>query len=130
MNTQWKEYLDTFEKRLFIPMFEAGNIQSIPVPLHPGKLHGTPFGEFIGSEFEYGDILSFNYYGLFKNSNKINEIKATCSLNQNGRGWNIIQAPVLNFSSVKIDHLEYYCKDLLLEFVSFKKFLVSLRWGK
>jgi len=125
MIEKWKGYLTEFENNILIPMYENGNfkIKSEPVPLRVGKLHKTPFAGFIGKGFEYGSILSFNYYGLFKLSSGLIKIKPV-------PGMHIITAPVIHFSSIKVEHIEFYQKELLLDFVSFKKFLVSLRWSK
>jgi len=125
MINKWKEYLDNFEMAVLIPMYEKNSydINLEPVPLRAGKLHKTQFAKFVGKHFVSSHILSFNYYGLFKPSTglitrKPQEHKST------------ISAPVIHFSSVKLEHIEAYHKEMLLDFVSFKKFLVSLRWEK
>lgn len=125
METEWKEYLIEFETKVLLPMFESGEyeIKIEPVPLRPGKLQSTPFGAFIGKDFNYASFLSFNYYGLFKPSKEIVSMKS-------GMTKTTVKAPVIHFSSVKIEHIERFSKDLIIDFVSFKKFLVSLRWDK
>lgn len=125
MDDTWKKYLIEFETKVLLPMFESGEyeIKTEPVPLRPGKLQDTPFGDFVGKEFNYNSFLSFNYYGLFKPSKEILNTKI-------GVSKTTVKAPVIHFSSVKIEHIEKYCKNLIIDFVLFKKFLVSLRWDK
>lgn len=119
----WKEYLARFERKVLIPLYEQDvfAVKSEPVPTRTGKLHKTDFGEFIGKSFKYDSPLSFNYYGLFKPSSAFLKGKPM-------PGRTTITAPVIHFSSIKVEHLEKLDKKMLLDFVSFKKFLVALRW--
>lgn len=122
MNKNWKAYLVDFELTVLLPVYmDNSSLKAEPVPLRIGKLHKTSFFDFIGSSFESNQILSFNYYGLFKPSTALQRIKPL-------QGRSTVNAPVIHFSSIKMDHIEKYNKKLLLEFVSFKKFLVALRW--
>ena len=125
MKNDWKEYLNKFENQILLPLFESGDflIKPEPVPLRAGKLRKSQFAIFVGADFKYKDILSFNYYGLFKPSTALLQTKPK-------KGLNTIKAPVIHFSSIKIDHIEKQHRELLLDFVNFKKFLVALRWKK
>lgn len=116
---QWKEYLEEFEKKVLIGIFESVHLKREPVPVRPGKLINSPFGEFIGTSFIYNRAVAFNYYGLFKLSTGLKNIEFISST---------IKAPVVHFSAVKIEQVEEYCKPLIVDFVSFKKSLVALRW--
>jgi len=121
----WKEYLNQFERKILLPLYESGDLslKPEPVPLRAGKLKKSLFADFVGTSFEYPHILSFNYYGLFKPSTTLLQTTPP-------KGMNTIKAPVIHFSSIKIEHIEKHHRELLLDFVSFKKFLVALRWKK
>lgn len=129
MENQWTEYLNKFEMNVMVPLFEAecAIIKPEPVPLFPGKLKGGLFGQTVGLNFEYAGILSFDYYGLFKLSTGINDVKKRYLISQKKT---TIPAPVIHFSSVKIEHIEEYSKELLLDFVAFKRYIVYLRWNR
>lgn len=125
MENQWADYLTQFEQKVMIPLYENGcdSMKNEPVPLFPGKLQGGLFGKAVGLSFNYDRILSFDYYGLFKLSSTIMELKKETQSP-------VILSPVIHFSSVKIEHIERYSKELLLDFVAFKRYIVFLRWTK
>ena len=77
MKNDWKEYLNKFENQILLPLFESGDflIKPEPVPLRAGKLRKSQFAIFVGADFKYKDILSFNYYGLFKPSTALLQTK-------------------------------------------------------
>jgi len=127
MENQWAQYLVEFEQKVMIPLYEAGceSMKNEPVPLSPGKLQGGLFGKAVGVRFDYDGVLSFDYYGLFKLSSTIVECKKDILLAQKK---SIIYSPVIHFSSVKIEHIEKYSRNLLLDFVAFKRYIVHLRW--
>lgn len=129
MDNLWTDYLTKFEQQVMIPLYEAESlsIKSEPVPLFPGKLQGGEFGKMVGIDFKYDRVLCFDYYGLFKLSSTIIECKKDLVLAQKKT---VIFSPVIHFSSVKIEHIEEYSKDLLLDFVAFKRYIVYLRWTK
>lgn len=124
MKSMWRDYLIEFENKVLLKMYLScgSSMKTEPVPIRPGKLLKTNFGALIGQSFEHKDLIAFNYYGLFKISSGI--IKA------DRRGSNTVVAPVIHFSSVKIEDVEKHCKELIVDFVSFKKSLVELRWKK
>lgn len=124
MKSMWMDYLVEFEEKVLLKVYNSSinSIKTEPVPIRPGKLLKTPFGEFIGRSFTHKNLIAFNYYGLFKISSGIIQVDRN--------GSNTVVAPVIHFSSVKIEHVEQHCKELIVDFVSFKKFLVGLRWKK
>lgn len=124
MKNMWKDYLLEFENKVLLKIYQssANSMKVEPVPIRPGKLLKTDFGGFIGQSFQHKDLIAFNYYGLFKISSGI--------INVDRDGSNTVMAPVIHFSSVKIEDVEQHCKELIVDFVSFKKSLVVLRWKK
>lgn len=124
MIEDWEEYLVKFEKDIFLDLYQNQDpiVITEPVPLRKGKLSKSPLADFVGNYFESHLILSFNYYGLFKLSTGIQKLQ--------GQKATTVMAKSIHFSSIKIEHLQRYNKNLILDFVNFKKFLVSLRWNK
>ena len=126
-----KIYFKEFEKRVMLPLFlEDSRPVYQPVmnvPIRPGKLHPTEFGRFIGDTFVFDGILAFNYYGLFKVSDKI---KQTYLDNLKiFPGIRVIQSPVVNFASILPADVQYICPDLYEGFREFKEYIVKLRWN-
>lgn len=129
MESIWADYRIQLEQKVMIPLYEneCEIMKNEPVPLSPGKLQGGLFGKAVGISFDYNRVLSFDYYGLFKLSSTIIECKKDILLAQKKT---VILSPVIHFSSIKIEHIERFSKDLLLDFVAFKRYIVYLRWTK
>ncbi len=122
---KWQSYLNSFEKTVMIPMYQAGiyNQRMELISSRSGKLQNTNFGLFIKRYFEYEDILALNYYGLVKLSTGLSHRNAFDSKR-------LIRSPVIHFNSVKIEHIEKFNSDLLPDFVKFKQRLVKLCWDR
>lgn len=125
---QAKEYLHNLEVKVML----KGHIDNvfkksplIEVPLRKKKMNFTDFANFIGEDFIYPEVLSFNYYGLFKISSKTKEI-----VQQNSTafpGLRTIKSRVIHFNSIRMEHVKELAPELLSDFPDFKQFLVNLR---
>lgn len=124
-------YLGRLEKEVILKGYRQGLFvkeASKVVPLRPGKLAETPFGQFVGKVFDFDDLLAINYYGLYKLSSGI--IAKVESVSQLFNDIRSIMAPVVYFNSIKIEHVQQLTdKGMQLDFPIFKKDLVKLRWG-
>ena len=129
--SEWTKYLVALETSVMVRGNEEGVFKKKAeeiVPLRKTKLHFTPFANFIGSEFEFGSVLAFNYYGLFKISTGTSKVVAECRVAfPNVR---TIKAKVIHFNSIKMEHIKELAPDLLPDFPDFKRFLVDLRGFK
>lgn len=125
-NEKFSQYLKKFEKKVLIAGMEQGILSATDrmVPIKPGRLNTTAFGQALGENFDYHEPLAFDYYGMLKKSSGFVglwrkyadrfEIKSAL-------------APVIHFASVKVEHINNLDPDLVLDFVAFKKKLVELR---
>jgi len=123
-----KEYLHQLEQRIMIKGFEEGVFKEKSpeiIPLRKKKLHDTKFAEFVGPEFKYESVLTFNFYGLFKISSGGSEVVNNCR--KAFPNIRTMKARVIHFNSVKMEHLKELAPDLLNDFPDFKRFLVDLR---
>jgi hypothetical protein len=101
------------------------------VPLREGKLSSTEFGKFLGKSFDCFDLLAINYYGHFKLSNGIDH--AVASVNGIFPGVRSILAGIVHFNSIRTEAAREIAgddKDLFIDYVEFKKYLLDLRFGR
>jgi len=129
LELKWaKEYLYNLEVKVMLKGYSNNVFKKtaiIEVPLRKKKMNFTDFANFIGSDFEFPEVLSFNYYGLFKISSKTKEI-----VQQNSTafpGLRTIKSKVIHFNSIRMEHVKELAPELLSDFPDFKHFLVNLR---
>lgn len=123
-------YLKAFETEVLVNAFINGIMggKNEPTPVRPVKLNKTPFGHFIGHSFKFSDPLAFNYYGMVKVSTGVLEVVQEAEAVF--PGLKLMNVPVINFSSIRKEHIYYLAPDLLSNFDQFKEHLIALRWGE
>jgi len=126
----FNEYLKDFESKIVVGGFTSGifSAKEHVVPLRPGKLSNSEFGQFVGEVFEADDIFAINYYGLYKLSEKIITV-SNDAMNIFGT-IRSIKCPVVYFNSIKFETVKKLSPELYENFAEFKKYVVDLRWGK
>lgn len=134
MNTEeFKEFLMNFEKSIVIPGFKKGLFKSNVeiVPINRGRLAKTKFADLIGEAFDCKELLSINYYGLFKHSTKIYD--AVESVKHIFGEVKTVKANVVYFNSIKIKHIEEILgsneEEWMKNYQKFKDMVVDNRWN-
>lgn len=128
-----KEMLIRIENKIILAGFERSLIpcqEDKVIPLRAGRLSSTPFGLFLGKEFEYDSLLAINFYGHFKLSSKI--IKAVESVKHIFHGIRSIKAQIIHFNSIRTEAAKEIAgndKQLFIDYVEFKRGLLDLRFG-
>ena len=122
------KYLELFEKNIVIAGIEneALAIKKVMIPIKGGKLDVTPYGAFLGSEFNYDNILVIDYYGLLKKSTGF----ANACLEYTEVEIRRLKSNIIHFASIKIEDIVNLDKNLAVDFPGFKKYLVALRGFK
>jgi hypothetical protein len=120
----YKDYLQKLEDKVIIPGINEGILcKKRKVPAKRGRLYSSEFAKFVEPFFEYSEAAAIDYYGFFKKSDGFTklidsyediEIKS-------------IKIPVAHFASIKIEQISEMANDLVVDFSTFKKYLVSLR---
>lgn len=122
-----KKYLNDFERLVVLTGLAKGIFgRRIMIPVKKGKLDKSEFGDFIGKDFECKDAIVIDYYGLLKKSTGF----ATKLDSYEDVEVKRVRVPVAHFASIKIEHIADLAPDLVVNFPSFKKHLVSLRGFK
>lgn len=128
----FEKYLIEFERKIFIEGYKNGLFNKRDpeiVPLKNQKLSNTSFGRFIGNQFKFDQVLSINYYGLFKLSSEIVNVAEQARQIYNF-GIRSIKVPVIYFSSLRIETIKKLSPELFIDYPEFKKHIVNLRWNK
>lgn len=122
----FSDYMEKFEQKVMIPCISEGLFkQKMMVSTRIPKLRGTAFGEFVGPVFKYDGILTFNYYGLTKVSTGFEAMVQTST--NKGLAIKAIESSVVYFAAIKMKNIADLAPELVVQFVDFKDYLVSLR---
>ena len=127
---KFKLYQKWFEAAIATAVSDkvVGKMESVPVL--SGKLAKTNFGKRIGLKVDSNFVFAINYYGLFKKSNgfmsHFNETRGRLK----GRQIKTISAPVVHFSSLKLEDLAKIDPNLLTQFAEYKNMILVLRGFK
>ena len=131
LEVNFTRYLKAFENDFIVDAIERkviGKNTLHKVPLRKGKLHPTPFGHFLDTEFDYSVIYAINYFGYFKLSTGLKSVaRATEEMFPNLK---TILAPVIYFDSIRKEHLKIVAPLLADDFHKFKSFLIKKRRAK
>ncbi len=93
-----------------------------------GKLTKTFFGTMMGNVLASDDFLAVDYYGLLKKSSGFID-----ALNNRDGGAQVrmVEATVVHFPSIKIEHIAALAPNLVQSFPAFKQEVLRLRgFGK
>lgn len=93
-----------------------GKIQLVSI--RPCKQAKTDFANYIGTEFIYPIPLAIDYYGLIRKSNACVKVPILDGMQE---------LTVVYFASIKVNHINFLCRDLLVDFVDFKEDVIKLR---
>lgn len=123
-----EKYLDLFEKNIVVAGVESEAliVKKVMVPVKDGKLDITPYGSFLGNEFNCDNILVIDYYGLLKKSTGFSDACLEYTEVEIRR----LKSNIIHFASIKIEDIVNLDKDLAVDFPGFKKYLVALRGFK
>jgi len=123
---EFRIYLSKFEARVIVAGIDGGRWGTpTNVTIRPGKLAQSPIATLVGTRFFYPRPAAIEYYGLVKKSLGFMELAA--KVHEFGIGT--IRAPLVNFSSVKIEDVAALAPDLVDGFVPFKKRIKEIRWN-
>jgi len=122
------EYMQEFEATVLasaIVIGTAGRRETLPV--RPGKLSRTQFGNVVGDRF-YSDVsFAVDYYGLLKRSTALLREIDWLREQLSGKQIKTVECMVVHFASVRIEHVARYNLKLTAEFPLFKSALLLLR---
>jgi hypothetical protein len=120
----FKEYLARLEQKVIIPgILKETFTKRRMVSVKNGKLEFTEFGKMIGAEFSCQVVCAIDYYGLVKKSSSFMDSYTR----QESIVIKAVEVPVVYFASLKIEHVNEFCEELVKDFPRFKKQLLQLR---
>ncbi len=121
------EYLKKFERKIVIPGYERGlfgKIQSVAT--RRGKLDKSNFSNVVRTNFKYGKPFAIDYYGLIKKSSGFLDISSLKRIPLKTS----IDAPLVHFASIKIEHISRIDREMLIDFPRFKEAIVNARFNR
>ena len=119
-------YMGEFERRILIEGWRRGfwGVWD-SVTVRPGRLARQDIGRFLGTRFTSDHILAIDYYGLTKKSTRFMSMAADLGTHS----FKTINAPVIHFASVKLEHILELAPDLVPKFAEFKESIKFVRFG-
>jgi hypothetical protein len=119
-------YLARFENEVLIRGYERGLWGSVvPASTRRGSLAGEPIGRLVGDRFVYDRPLVLEYGGHIKKSTGFMAL----AVQIDEFGIRTLRAPLVNFSSCKVEHVYTLAPELVEGFVPFKREIIIARWG-
>jgi hypothetical protein len=133
MTIDIKNYLVRFEKEVIAEGFLNSHFKrekKETIPLNGGRVAKTDFGIYLfkmGKAVDTTELITINYYGLFKPSVGILKLVEDGKLLFSTiRSFNSI---VIHFSSIRPKDIKKLSPSLFRDFAEFKLVLASKRWG-
>lgn len=119
-------YLARFERDVIVRGLDEGLWGTTShVAIRPGRLEREPVGKLLGSRLACDASLAVEYYGHVKKS--IGFMSRAAEIEH--FGVRTMVAPLVNFSTVRVEDVARLAPDLVAGFPAFKAEIVAARFG-
>lgn len=128
IHEEFKEYLAEFENKVIARGLVAGVLGEVKlIPIRQGRFSKSKFAKLLGSFILTDESVVVDYYGYLKKSygfyvmvqEKVDQLE--------GRQVRLVDAPVIHFSRVKMEHLVELAPELVVKFPKFKKRILEAK---
>jgi len=115
----FQAYRDIFEQNVVAKGAIAGILGKMQlISTKPCRLAKSDFAKHMGLEFVHPIAIAIDYYGLTKRSTGCRSVIETNGMQE---------LLIVYFASIKISHINFLKRDLLVDFVDFKEEVIRLR---
>ena len=126
-----RKFIHELEMEVMLPMVEAGKVPLQRVSVRDGRLCSSAYGKALQKYIRTDVVMAVDYYGHIRKSGGFFDYFTDQRLKHSLKQIRVLSAPLIHFSSLKIEAVAEHGPDsLIAKFPKYKELILKLRGYK